>query len=188
MINATQIRRGMVIEREGNLYKVLDVIHITPGRWKAMVQTKLRSLKDGTQIEYRFRSEDRVEQAFLEEVEMEFLYQSGDEYIFMNLENYDQVKMPLDVIGEAVKYLVPNIVFTVEFHEGRPVGARPPLTVELKVAKTEPFLKGATQSAQNKPATLENGMVVTVPQFIKEGDVLRIDTREDKYLERVKSA
>ncbi|MGB8951616.1 MAG: elongation factor P [Candidatus Aminicenantales bacterium] len=187
MINATQIRRGMIIKNEGGLYKVLDVIHVAPGRWKAMVQTKLRSLKDGTQSEYRFRSEDRVEQAFLEEVEMEFLYQSGEDYIFMNLTNYDQVKLPLEVLGDSQKYLVPNIVFSVEFHEGKPVGARPPLTVDLKVVETVPFLKGATQTAQNKPATLENGLVVTVPQFIKEGDVVKIDTREDKYLERVKS-
>ncbi len=188
MINATQIRKGMVIKLEGNLYKVLEAVHITPGRWKAMVQTKLRNLKDQSLLDYRFRSEDRVEQAFLEEVEMEFLFRSGEDAVFMNLENYEQVRLSPDVLGDAIKYLVPNIVFTIEMHEGKPVGVRPPLTVDLKVVKTEPYLKGATQSASSKPATTETGLVVTVPQFIKEGDIVRIDTREDKYVERAKSA
>ncbi len=187
MINATQIRKGMVIILDGSLYKVHEATHITPGRWKAMMQTKLRSLKDGTITDYRFRSEDRVEQAFLEESEMEFLYKSGDDSIFMNLENFEQIRLSPDIIGDGVNYLVPNTVFTIETHEGKPVGIRPPLTVDLKVVKTEPYLKGATQSASNKPATLETGLVVTVPQFIKEGDLVRVDTREGKYIERAKS-
>jgi len=187
MINATQIRKGMIIKMEGNLYKVLEFTLITPGRWKAMVQTKLRNLRDGTLMDYRFRSEDRVEQAFLDEIEFEFLYQAGDEDVFMNLENYEQIKLPLEVIGDGVRYLVPNVVFKIEMHEGKPVGIEPPVTVDLTVVKTEPYMKGATQSASSKPATLETGLIVTVPQFIKEGDVVRIDTREDKYLERVKS-
>ena len=187
MINATQIRKGMVIILDGALYKVHEATHITPGRWKAMIQTKLRSLKDGTITDYRFRSEDRVEQAFLEESEMEFLYKSGDDSVFMNLENFEQIRLSADIIGDGVNYLVPSIVFTIETHEGKPVGIRPPLTVDLKVVKTEPYLKGATQSASNKPATLETGLVVTVPQFIKEGDIVRVDTREGKYIERAKS-
>ncbi len=187
MINATQIRRGMVIILDGVLYKVHEATHITPGRWKAMVQTKLRNLKDGSISDYRFRSEDRVEQAFLEETEMEFLYKIDDEAVFMNLENFEQIRLPSEVIGDAVNYLVPNIVFTIETHEGKPVGIRPPLTVDLRVVRTDPFMKGATQSASSKPATLETGLVVTVPQFIKEGDIIRVDTREDKYIERVKS-
>jgi elongation factor P len=187
MINATQIRKGMVIILDGSLYKVHEATHITPGRWKAMIQTKLRSLKDGTITDYRFRSEDRVEQAFLEESEMEFLYRSGDDAIFMNLENFEQIRLSPDIIGDGINYLVPNTVFTIETHEGKPVGIRPPLTVDLKVVETEPYLKGATQSASNKPATLETGLVVTVPQFIKEGDLVRVDTREGKYIERAKS-
>jgi elongation factor P len=188
MINATQIRRGMIIILEGNLYRVLEAVHITPGRWKAMIQTKLRNLKDGTLLNYRFRSEDRAEQAFLEEVEMEFLYKSGEDAIFMNLENYEQLRLSPEIIGDGLNYLVPNIVFKVELHEGKPVGVMPPLTVDLKVVKTDPYLKGATQSASSKPATLETGLTVTVPQFINEGDVIRVDTREDKYIERAKSA
>jgi len=186
MINATQIRKGMMIKLEGNLYKVLEATHITPGRWRAMIQTKLRNIKDQSLLDYRFRSEDRVEQAFLEEVEMEFLYRSGEDAIFMNLENYEQIRLSPETIGASVNYLGPNIVMTIELHEGKPVGVQPPLVAELKVVKTEPYLKGATQSASNKPATLETGLVITVPQFIKEGDVVRVDTREDKYVERAK--
>lgn len=187
MINATQIRKGMVIKVEGELYKVFEATHITPGKGQALMQTKLRSLKDQTLLDHRFRSKDRVEQAYLEKIEMEFLYQSGNEYIFMNLENYEQIKLPLEIIGDSTNYLIPNVVFSVEMHEGRPVGIEPPLTINLKVVKTEPFLKGATQSASSKPAVVETGITINVPQFIKEGDIIRIDTREDKYLERIKS-
>ena len=187
MINATQIRRGMLIILEGRLYRVLEATHVTPGRWKGMMQTKLRNLKDGSLLNNRFRSEDRVEQAFLEEVEMEFLYKAGEDSVFMNLENYEQIRLSPEIIGDGVRYLVPNIVFTIELYEGKPVAVRPPLTVELKVIETEPFLKGATQSASSKPAVLETGLTVTVPQFINAGDVIRVDTREDKYLERAKS-
>jgi elongation factor P len=177
----------MLIILEGQLYRVLEATHVTPGRWKAMMQTKLRNIKDGTLLNYRFRSEDRVEQAFLEEVEMEFLYNSGEDAVFMNLENYEQIRLSPEIIGDRVNYLVPNIIFTIELYEGRSVAVRPPLTVELKIIKTEPFMKGATQSASSKPATLETGLIVTVPQFINEGDVVRIDTRDDKYLERAKT-
>ena len=178
----------MVIKVEGNLYMVLEAVHITPGKGQALMQTKLRNLKDQTLLDYRFRSKDRVEQAFLEKINMEFLYKSGEDYIFMNTENYEQIKLSPEIIGYRVKHLIPNVIFRVEMHEGKPVGVEPPLTVDLKVVKTEPFLKGATASASNKPATLETGITINVPQFIKEGDIIRIDTREDKYLERVKSS
>ncbi|MFB0565826.1 MAG: elongation factor P [Candidatus Aminicenantaceae bacterium] len=187
MISATQIRKGMVIKIDENLYKVLEAVHLTPGKGQALIQTKLRNLKDQTLLDYRLRSKDRVEQAFLENIEMEFLYQSGEDYIFMNLENYEQIKLPSEIIGDNVKYLIPNVIFSVEIHGGKPVGVELPITLDIKVVKTEPFLKGATASASNKPAVLENGITVNVPPFIKEGDIVRIDTREDKYLERVKS-
>ena len=186
MINATQLRKGMIIKIDEDLYKVLETTHVTPGKGQALMQTKLRKLKDHTLHDYRFRSKDRVEQVYLEEIEMEYLYQEGENYIFMNLENYEQIKLDEDTIGSAVNYLVPNVVFTIEMYEGEPVGINPPLTLELKVIKTEPFLKGATQTASNKPATLETGITLNVPQFISEGDLIRIDTRDDKYLERVK--
>ena len=186
MINATQVRKGMILRVEEELYKVLETTHVTPGKGQAIIQAKLRKLKDKTLHDYRFRSKDRVEQAYLEGLEMEYLYQEGDEYIFMNLTNYEQIQLSLDTLGTAVNYLTPNIVFSIEMFEGFPVGVNPPLTIELKVVKTAPYLKGATQTASNKPATLETGITINVPQFIKEGNVLRIDTRENKYLERVK--
>jgi len=186
MLDATRLRKGMIIKREdGQLWRVVEMQLITPGRWKAMVQTKLRSLKDNTVTDYRFRSEERVEQAFIDETPMEFLYQSGDDYVFMNQTTFDQVTLSADVIGDVVKYLVPNVVYSVESFEGKPASVVPPITLELKVTHTEPFMKGATASASYKPATLENGMTVMVPPFIKEGDVLKIDTRDDSYLERV---
>jgi elongation factor P len=186
MINATQIRKGMVIKIDGDIYKVLEASHITPGKGQALMQTKLRNLKDQNLLDYRFRSKDKVEQAFLEEKEMEFLYQEGTNYIFMDLETYEQVKFSQEIIGDSLCYLLPNVVFTIEMHEGKPVAVNPPLTIDLKVVKTEPYLKGATQSASSKPAVLETGITVNVPQFIRKGDVVRIDTREDKYLERAK--
>lgn len=188
MIDATKIRRGMIIKLDDKLYRVLDCQLITPGRWKAMVQTKLRNIKDGSQLEYRFRSEERVEQAYLEEVEMVFLYRSGDEFHFMNLQTFEQIKLDLEAIGDGANYLIPELVLTIEFYEGQPVGINLPNTVDLKVVETEPVLKGATQTATSKPATLETGLIVQVPQFVKEGDVIRVDTREDKYLERVKTS
>jgi elongation factor P len=187
MIDATQIRKGMILNLDGTLYKVMEFILITPGRWKAIVQIKLRNLRDGSQTERRLRSEERVEQVVLEEVEMEYLYREGEDFVFMNLENYEQIKLAPDVIGDGVNYLIPNVVFNIEMHEGVPIGIEPPQTVDLLVTETSPFLKGATQSASSKPAVLETGLTVTVPQFVKEGDVIRIDTRDNKYLERTKT-
>jgi elongation factor P len=185
MLDATRLRKGMIIKREdGELWRVVEMQLITPGRWKAMVQTKLRKLKDNTVTDYRFRSEERVEQAFFDEISAEFHYQSGDDYFFMNRETFDQITLNGDVIGDVAKYLMPNIVYTIEAYEGKPVNVVPPITLVLKVTETEPNMKGATASASYKPATLENGMVVNVPPFIKAGDEVKIDTRDDKYLER----
>jgi elongation factor P len=184
MIDATQIRKGMIIIMDGALWRVMEMQLITPGRWKAMVQTKLRNIQNGSQTEHRFRSEERLEQARLDEVEMEFLYEQGGDYVFMNLENYEQVTLTAEAIGDAVKYLKANTVIEVETFEGKPVGVNLPNTMEFKVVSTEPRLQGATKTALYKPAVTETGAVVQVPEFIKEGDVIRVDTREDKYLGR----
>jgi len=186
MIQATQLRSGMAILHEGNLCRVLSVHHLTPGNWRGMVQAKLRNIKSGNSFEHRFRSEDRVEKADLEEHEMEFLYGSGGEYHFMNTESYEQVAIQGDDLGNAVHYLTPNIKVMVEFYEHRPVGVELPVTVDLKVTDTPPGMKGATASNSGKPATLETGLQVTVPQFIEVGEVVRVDTAEGKYLERAK--
>jgi elongation factor P len=187
MIDATKIRKGMIIVMDGTLFRVMEMQLITPGRWKAMVQTKLRNIQVGSQIEHRFRSEERLEQAHLDEIEMEFLYQQGDDYFFMNLENYEQVTLTIEVIGDSVKYLKPNLVVEVELYAGNPVGVNLPKAMDLKVVNTEPRLQGATKTSLYKPAVLETGAVVQVPEFIKEGDVIRVDTRDDTYLERTKA-
>jgi elongation factor P len=185
MIQATQLRKGMCIKHDNDLYRVVSTQHITPGNWRGMVQAKIRSLKTGSIIEHRFRSEDRVERAILDETQMEFLYQDGDMYHFMNNENFEQIGLSSEVLGDAVPYLIPNVKLQIELYEGRPVGIDLPLTVDMKVVETEPAIKGASVSNVGKPAKMETGLVVQVPPFINEGDVIRIDTASGSYLERV---
>src|SRR5262245_4906372 len=185
-IQATQLRSGNAILHEGNLCRVVSVHHLTPGNWRGMVQAKLRNLKTGNSFEHRFRSEDRVEKADLEEHEMEFLYASGDEFHFMNTETFDQVAIQRDDLGVAVNYITPNTKVMVEFYEHRPVGIDLPTTVDLVVVETPPGMKGVTASNSGKPATLETGLQISVPQFIEIGEKVRVDTAEGKYLERAK--
>lgn len=186
-IPATQMKRGMTILHNGDLYRVFETQHITPGNWRGMVQTKLRNLRSGSMIEHRFRSEERVERAILEQKEMEYMYSDNTDYHFMDTENYEQIHLSKELLGDAVLYLVPNIRIQIEFHEGRPIGIDLPPSVDLKVVETEPWLRGATVSNVNKPATLETGLVIQVPPFITTGEMIRVDTSEGKYLERVKS-
>jgi elongation factor P len=187
MIAATQIKRGMTIKLNNELYRVFSFQHITPGNWRGMVQTKLKSVKSGSIIEHRFRSEDRVERAYLETHEMEYLYSDGTDYFFMNTESFEQFHLPVDLLEDSVPYLIPNIKIQVEFYEGRPIGLELPPSVEMTVVSTEPSLRGATVSNVNKPATMETGLVIQVPPFINEGERIRVDTTEGKYLERVKA-
>jgi elongation factor P len=186
MIQATQLKRGMCIKHANELFRVVETQHKTPGNLRGLVQAKIRNLRSGAIIEHRFRSVDMVERAILDESDMEFLYQEGQMYHFMNTETYEQVGLSDEVLGEAVPFLIPNIKLKVEMYEGRPVGIELPLTVELKVVETEPAIKGASVSNQNKPAKMETGLVVNVPPFIAEGDVLKIDTGSGSYIERAK--
>jgi len=185
MIQATQLRKGMCIKHDNELFRIVQTQHITPGNWRGMVQAKIRNLRTGSIIEHRFRSEDRVERAILDETEMEYLYQDGDMYHFMNSETFDQVALSSETLGDAVPYLTPNIRLKVEFFESSPVGIDMPASVEMKVMETEPGIKGASVSNVGKPATMETGLVVQVPPFINEGDVIRIDTSTGAYVERV---
>jgi elongation factor P len=187
MIQATQLKRGMVIKHDNDLYRVVETQHKTPGNLRGMVQAKIRHLKSGSINEHRFRSVDMVERAILDETEMEYLYADGDMYHFMNSETYEQIALSDEVLGDAVPYLIPNIKLKIEMWEGRPVGIELPLTVDLKVMETEPAIKGASVSNQNKPAKMETGLVVNVPPFISEGDVIRIDTATGGYIERARS-
>ena len=187
MIAATQIKRGIAIKLNGELYRVFSFQHITPGNWRGMVQTKLKSIRTGSIMEHRFRSEDKVEQAYLETHEMEYLYTDGTDYYFMNTETFEQFHLPKELLEDAVPFLIPNIKLQVEFYEGRVIGVELPASVEMRVISTEPALRGATVSNVNKPATLETGLVIPVPPFVNEGEVIRVDTSEGKYLERVKA-
>lgn len=185
-IPATQIRRGMVIVFEGQPCKVVDFRHHTPGNLRAMVQTKLRNIRTGSSFEHRFRSADSVERAALEQHEMEYLYSDGAQHHFMNTENYEQIGLSGDELGDAAQWLTPGLKIQVEFYEGAPIGIDLPPSMELKVTSTEPTLKGATVSNVNKPATLENGVTITVPPFVNEGDRIRVDPSEGRYIERAK--
>jgi elongation factor P len=184
MIPATQIKKGMIIIHNGELHQVVSFHHVTPGNWRGMVQTKLRNLKTGSMIENRFRSEDRIDRAVLEQHEMEYLYQDGDQFCFMNTETYEQVFLSKDTLEDTLPFLKPNTKIAVDFYEGRPISIDLPMTVDLEVVETEPGIKGATATRTTKPATLETGLVVQVPVFIDRGDVIRVDTADKKYIER----
>ena len=186
MIQATQLKRGMCIKHDNDLYRVVETQHKTPGNLRGLVQARIRHLKSGSIMEHRFRSVDMVERAILDETEMEFLYQDGDMYHFMNAETYEQIGLSREVLGDAVSYLIPNIRLKVEMYEGRPVGIELPLTVDLKVVETEPAIKGASVSNQNKPAKMETGLIVNVPPFIGDRDTIRVDTTSGAYVERAK--
>jgi elongation factor P len=186
LIPATQLRAGMIIKHQNDLFRIANVVHVTPGNWRGMVQTKMRNVRTGTQIENRFRSEDKVDRVTLEQHEMQFLYGSGDEYHFMNTESFEQIVLDEEALGDAVKYLIPEFRVQVEFYEGRPIGVSLPKTVDLKVTHTEPGIRGATVTNVLKPATVETGAVVQVPNFINIGDVIRVDTESGEYLSRAK--
>lgn len=182
---ATQIRRGTVIVFEGDPCRVIDFHHHTPGNLRAFVQTKLRNLRTGTTFEHRFRAADTVERAVLATQELQYLYSDGHHYHFMNTQTYEMLELDEETLGDAAQWLAPNMNILVEFYEGRPIGIELPSSLEFRVVETEPVLKGATQTAMTKPAKLENGVTIQVPGFVAEGDVVRVDPREGKYLERV---
>jgi elongation factor P len=184
MISATQLRPGMVIKYNNDLYSVFSVTHRTPGNLRGFVQAKMRNLKSGTMTENRFSSEDRVEKAIMEEHEMEYLYDDGEYYYFMNIQSFEQMHLMKDLLGDATQYLIPNLKVTVEFYEGKPISVELPATVDMTVVETEPGLKGATVSNVTKPAKLETGLVVQVPPFITEGERIRVNTAEGTYQER----
>jgi len=184
MVKATQLRPGMIIQHEGDLYSVFSVEHRTPGNKRGAMQTKMRKLRTGSIVDYRFRAEDFVERAILDEVEFEFLYGDGDGYHFMNTETFEQIALSADVLGEAVHYLVGNIHLKVEFFEGKPIGVILPDTVDLKVVDTEPTVQRATASAVMKAAKLETGLTIQVPAFISNGDKVKVDTSEGRYVQR----
>jgi len=184
IIQATQIKKGMLIKIDNVPYAVLDVTHITPGNWRGMVTCKLRNLANDLSKEVRFRSTDRVEETDIEEMSMEYIYFTEGNYYFMNLENYEQIPLDKELIGDSAKFLTSNMKVKVEFFEGKPIGIILPKTVTLKVIETQAHIKDATAQAQMKPATLEGGHTCYVPPFIGVGDFVKIDTETGEYLER----
>jgi len=184
MISATKMRPGMVIKYNNDLYSVFSVNHRTPGNLRGFVQARMRSLKNGTMIENRFSSEDKVEKAILDEIEMEYLYDDGEYFYFMNTENYEQMHLTKELLGDATSYLIPQLKVKVEFYEGKPMGVELPASVDLTVVETEPGMRGATVSNVTKPAKMETGLIVQVPPFINEGQKIRVNTAEGTYSER----
>ena len=184
MISATQMRPGMVVKFNNELYSIFSVNHRTPGNLRGFVQAKMRSLRTATMMEHRFSSEDRVEKAQLDEQEMEYLYDDGEYFYFMNIETYEQMHLTKDLLGDAIEYLIPQLHVKVEFYEGKPMSVELPATVDMLVMETEPGMKGATVSNVTKPAKLETGLVVQVPAFITEGEKIRVNTSAGTYQER----
>ena len=184
MISSTQLRPGMVVKFNNDLFSIFSVNHRTPGNLRGFVQARMRNLRSGTMIEHRFSSEDRVERAMLEEHEMEYLYDDGEYFYFMNTENYEQLHLTRDTLGDAVDYLIPQLKVKVEFYEGRAISVELPPTVDMTVVETEPGIKGASVSNVTKPAKTETGLVVQVPPFITEGEKIRVSTAEGTYQER----
>jgi elongation factor P len=174
----------MLIKIDADLFRALEVNHVTPGNLRGFVRVKMRNIRTGVLADNRFRSEDTVERAVLDEREMQYLYQDGDDYYFMDTASFDQVHISSEALGDSVNYLKPEMTIQVEFFGSEPVGIELPQTVDLKVTDTVPGIKGATASNQIKPATLETGVVVNVPPFINPGDVIRVNTETGEYLSR----
>ena len=183
-IPATQMRPGMIIKHKDQLHLVFKVEHRTPGNLRAFIQAKLRNLKSGAMFDERFRSADAIEKVIVDSISMDFLYNDGDDYYFMNPEDYEQIVVKGSTLGDAVEYLTPNLQIKVSYHDGLAVGIELPQTVGLTVVETEPGLKSATASSVTKPAKTETGLVVQVPSFINEGEKIRVDTSEGAYLSR----
>jgi elongation factor P len=185
MIPATQLKVGTVIRHSGKLARITELNHVTPGKGRGMVHAKMRDVRTGDSMEYRFRSDERAENVALDQQPMEYLYQDGDGYCFMNTENYEQVTVPGEALGDKRVYLTENMKVQIEFFEHEVIGVELPLAVELEITETSPPMKGATASGSLKPATLDNGVSVRVPEYMEIGDRVRIDTRDGSFIERV---
>ena len=182
-IPATQMRPGMIIKFKDDLHLVFSVEHRTPGNLRAFIQAKLRNVRTGSMFVERFRSPDPIDRVVVDEVKMEYLYNDGEDYYFMD-ESFEQTMLKRDTLGDAVDFLTPNLSINVSFHDGKAVGIELPTAVEMTVMETEPGIKSATASSVTKPAKTETGLVVQVPPFINEGERIRVDTAEGAYMSR----
>ncbi len=183
-MQATRLRKGMLIKLGEDLFRTLDLQHVTPGNLRGFVRVKLRNIRTGALADQKLRSEDELERATLDEKSMQYLYHDGDAYHFMDTDSYEQIALTEKTLGDAMNYLVAESVIQMEFYGSEPVGIELPQTVDLKVVETSPAIKGATASAQLKPATLETGLVVQVPPFVAQGDRIRVVTETGEYQSR----
>jgi elongation factor P len=183
---ATQIRRGMVLVFEGQPVRVIEFRHHTPGNLRAMVQAKLKNVRTGSTFEHRFRAADTVERASMETHDLEFLYQGGDTYHFMNTENYDQLEMDEEALGDNAQWMQPGMRIQAEYYDGRPIGIQLPNSLTLEIVETAPVMKSATKTASTKPAKLENGVTVNVPEFVGTGEKIRVNPQTGEYMDRAK--
>ncbi len=179
------MKKGMLIKIGADLFRVLDLQHVTPGNLRGFVRVKFRNIRSNALSDQKLRSEDTVERAVLDEREMQYLYKDGDSFHFMDTSTYEQIHISAEALGDNANYIIADALIKVEFYGSEPVGIELPQTVDLKVEDTVPGIKGATASAQVKPATLETGLVVQVPPFVNPGDVIRVNTETGEYLSRV---
>ena len=185
MLKATQLRPGMIIMHEGDLHVIYSVDHRTPGNKRGSMQTKMRNLRSGSMMDYRFRAEESIDKVTVDEVDFEYLYSEGDTHHFMNTQNYEQLALQNDIVGDTRDYLIPNLSVKIEYYDDKAIGVLLPDTVDLKVVETEPSIQKATASSVMKAAKLETGLVINVPPFVAEGDTVKVDTSEARYIQRV---
>ncbi|MDQ6738500.1 MAG: elongation factor P [Gemmatimonadota bacterium] len=183
---ATQIRRGMVLVFEGEPCRVVEFRHHTPGNLRAMVQAKLKNIRTGSSFEHRFRAADSIERAAMETHDLEFMYQGGDTYHFMNTENYDQIEMDEEALGDAAQWMQSGMKIQAEYYDGKPIGIQLPNTLVLEIVDTAPVMKTATKTASTKPAKLSNGVTVNVPEFVATGERVRVNPTTGEYMDRSK--
>ena len=185
MISAGDFRNGLTFEFEGNVYQVVEFQHVKPGKGAAFVRTKMKNVMTGAVVERTFNPTEKVEPARIERKDMEYLYEDSGLYYFMDQETYDQIPLSADQLGDALKFVMENMIVKIVSYKGNVFAVEPPTFVEMKVIATEPGVKGNTATNVTKPATVESGAIVTVPMFVNEGDTIRIDTRTAEYMERV---
>jgi elongation factor P len=185
-VPATQVRKGNVIIFNGDPCRIIEFEHRTPGNLRAFIQAKMKNLRNGSTLEHRFRAADQVEKAEMSTQELQYMYSDGTHHHFMNVQNYEMIELSDESMGDSAQWLTPNMTITAEMFEGNPVGIDLPAALEYEVVETDASLAGATKPAMTKPAKLDNGVTVQVPAFVKQGDRIRVDPREGKYLERAK--
>ncbi len=185
MVSSNNFQNGISIEVDGEVFIIVDFQHVKPGKGQAFVRTKLKNLRTGNLIARNFRADEDVKEAYLERREVEYLYNDGDNFYFMDTQNFEQISFSKQEVENALPYLKENMVIVVIFYQNKPLSVEPPIFVELEVTETEPGVKGDTASGGTKPARLETGLVLQVPLFVEKGDKVKVDTRDGKYVSRV---